>query len=179
MGTLKKWVLVISLATVVCVMTTGGGCFGPNPVEEIHSERPAAQKPASGSNSAAAPTAAPVKVLEVGNVYGIVAGGKAPSFKLAKPATLVQLTTYHYVAGGGPAPGTIGLKASDGTIVGPFQAKGLDAQGGVKNGFWVADTKSHLEPGSYTVVDSGPSTWSTNSRAKGLGFTTVSVVYDK
>jgi hypothetical protein len=130
----------------------------------------------SQEKPAAAP-ATPEKILDVGNVYGIKAGAKAPSFTLAKPAVITSIQTYHFLEGGGPAPGTIGLKAADGTVYGPWPCKGVDGQGAVKNAFWVAAPMADVPAGTYTIVDSNPATWSTNDRAKGLGFTTVFAAY--
>jgi hypothetical protein len=133
--------------------------------------------PATSTAAAPATPAAPVKVLDSGNVYGITKGAKAPTFTLAKPGTVTEITDYHYIDGGGPTPGTIGLKGADGTVYGLWGTTGLDGQGGVKNAFWDAKPNVDIPAGTYTVVDSDPGTWSTNSRAKGLGFSTVWVAY--
>jgi hypothetical protein len=124
-----------------------------------------------------APAGTPVKVLDTGNVYGIRKGGKAPSFTLDKPGTVVDITNYHFIDGGGPAPGTISLKSADGKTFGPWPCVGIDGQGAVKNAFWRATPNAALPAGTYTVVDSDPGTWSTNDAAKGIGFSTVMVVY--
>jgi hypothetical protein len=149
----------------------------PAPVELSKQVGTPATSTAAAPAAAATPTAVPVKVLDSGNVYGITKGAKAPTFTLTKPATIAEITDYHYIDGGGPTPGTIGLKGSDGTMYGPWSTTGLDGQGGVKNAFWDAKPNAQVPAGTYTVVDSDPGTWSTNSRAKGLGFSTVWVVY--
>ena len=138
--------------------------------QEFSQEKPAPSKPPAVKLT-------PVKVFEVGNVYGIKAGAKAPSFALSKPAVVTMIQTYHYIAGGGPAPGTIGLKAADGTVYGPWKSAGSDGQGGVKNAFWTAVPNAEVPAGTYTIVDSSPGTWSSNGRAKGLGFVTVMAAY--
>lgn len=126
----------------------------------------------------AAPANAPVKLLDTGNPLGIRKGGKAPSFTLKKPATITNLTTYHYIDGGGPAPGTLSVRSADGKTYGPWQAMGIDGQGGVKNAFWETKPMEKIPAGTYTVVDSGPGTWSTNAKARGIGFTTLWVAYE-
>lgn len=132
------------------------------------------------SERPAAPPAGPVvKILDTGNTLGIRKGGSAPSFTLAKAAYISDVMTYHFLDGGGPTPGTVGLKSSSGKVFGPWQCKGLDGQGGVKNAFWVVSPKALVPAGTYTIVDSNPATWSTNDKAKGIGFTTVNVVYAK
>ncbi len=156
------------------------GCAGDwfsrdNQPREEASQRPVAATP-SASTQAAAP-GPQVTVLDTGNTLGIRPGGSAPSFTLDKPAKLSIFTTYHYVDGGGPAPGTLALAGPDGKTYGPWQTKGLDGQGGVANAFWEARPDVLLPAGTYKVVDSDPSTWSTNDKAKGVGFTTVVVVY--
>jgi hypothetical protein len=100
----------------------------------------------------------PQKVFEVGNVYGIRAGATAPTFTLAKPAVVTMIQTYRYIVGGGPAPGTIGLKAANGTVYGPWRCTGSDGQGGVKNAFWTA------APNAEVPTPASPST-----RARALG----------
>ncbi len=149
----------------VRIVVTVGDSAAP---EEQSSERPAV-----------APTGPTVKILEVGNGYGVSLGGSAPSFTIDKPAYVIDITTYHFLEGGGPTPGTLGLKGSDGKTYGPWPCKGVGGQGGVKNAFWVATPNEVLPAGTYTIVDSDPGTWSTNDRAKGVGFATVNVVYAK
>lgn len=135
---------------------------------------------ATATTPSVEPTVASVKLLEIGNVYGIKQGAKAPTFTLAKPATVTEILDYHYIGGGGPTPGTIGLKdTKTGKVYGPWKSVGLDGQGGVKNAFWDAKMSELIPAGAYTVVDSDPSTWSTNDRAKGLGFVTVLGYYAK
>lgn len=125
-----------------------------------------------------APEAAPVTVLEICNTLGIRQGGTAPSFKLAKPAKLAVISTYHYMDAGLPASGTLGLRDASGKVYGPWKTTGVDGQGGKKNAFWQARPDNQLLPaGTYTVIDSDPGTWSTNDQAGGVGFTTVQVTY--
>ncbi len=177
---LRAVVMTIAAAAVVVAMLTGcaGEYFTRFQPKEEASERPSAASTAASDAAAAAPAGPQVTVLETGNTLGIRAGGSAPSFTLDKPATVVVFTTYHYVEGGGPAPGTLSLTGSDGKTYGPWQTKGLEGQGGVANAFWEARPNASLPAGTYTVVDSDPSTWSTNDEAKDIGFTTVVVTYE-
>ncbi len=168
--------------TGICLSAVLVGCGGDasgtfGSAAEQYSERPAAAPTAEETPSA--PAGEWVMAFEVGNGLPIRAGGTAPTFKLDKPATLVDLMTYHYVGGGGPTPGTLALEGADGTIYGPWPCTGIDAQGGVKNGFWDTRPNAPLPAGTYTIVDSGPATWSTNDEAGGVGFCTVQVVYDE
>jgi len=143
--------------------------------KEQYSE--ASWEPTETTGAAAPAVAAPEKLFEIGNIYGVREGAKAPTFTLAKDATITGIADYHYVIGGGPTPGTIALKAADGTIYGPWDTVGLEGQGGVANATWDAKPNAKVPAGTYTVVDSDPSTWSTNDAAEGLGFVTVFGTY--
>jgi len=162
------------IALVVSVVAVPAILAGCGPKEEYSERLPA------GTSSASAPAASAglqVTVLDTTNTLAIRPGGSAPSFTLDKPATLSVVTTYHFVDGGGPAPGTLAVAGPDDKKYGPWQATGLDGQGGVANAFWEARPDVLLPAGTYTVVDSDPSTWSTNDEASGVGFTTVVVAH--
>lgn len=152
------------------------------PEKEMWSERPT-WVPGEATGTATATVtpppeaAAPVKLFDLGNIYGVTPGAKAPVFTLDRAATVTEINTYHYIIGGGPTPGTIGLKAADGTVYGPWTTTGLDGQGAVKNAYWDAKPNVEIPAGTYTVMDSDPKTWSTNERANGLGFVTIMGTY--
>jgi hypothetical protein len=174
----KATAVLVALLTATVMFT---GCAGEwfsrdspggfnAPPEEQSSIRPTTSAPTP------APTGKPVTVFDNGNSVAIHAGGTAPTFTLDTAATVASMTSYHYIAGGGPSPGTLGLRSADGTTYGPWQCTGTDGQGGVKNAFWVAEPNAEVPAGTYTIVDSDPSTWSTNSKAGGKGFATVTVI---
>jgi hypothetical protein len=85
---------------------------------------------------------------------------------------VTYLQDYHFYNGGN-LPGTISLKHSDGSVYGPFQTTGLPGQGGVPNAYWICYTDVTIKAGSYTVIDSDPSTWSHNSQSSDRGFSQV------
>ncbi len=96
---------------------------------------------------------------------------------------ILSISTYHWNNGQGVAtPGTIGLKGSDGTMYGPWQATGEKGKDGVPNTRWTAipDTsgkeKQTFQKGIYTVIDSDESTWSANTNSKNQGFCTVEYI---
>jgi hypothetical protein len=92
------------------------------------------------------------------------------TFTTTNPWFVVEILTYHWNDGQGmPAPGTISLKAADGTMYGPCQALGQDGQGGVPNAAWVIHPNFILPPGTYTVIDSDPASWSQNEETGGAG----------
>jgi len=107
-------------------------------------------------------------------VYNGITG--PPTFTINEAWLLTVITTYHWNDEQGATPGTIGLRAADGTTYGPWQASGLPGQGGVPNAYWVAYPGIVIPPGAYTVTDSDPSTWSQNSETGGLGIAWASGV---
>jgi hypothetical protein len=158
------------------------GCFGDwggdnkaGPFDDLVPKEQSSVRPTTSAPTPALP-AKPVTVFDNGNPIAIHPGGRAPTFKLDTAATITSMTSYHYIVGGGPSPGTLGLRSADGTAYGPWQCKGADGQGGVKNAFWIAQPNAEVPAGTYTIVDSDPSTWSTNSKAGGIGFATVTVI---
>jgi hypothetical protein len=84
------------------------------------------------------------------------------TFTIDGEKTITKIGTYHWNDATGESPGTIGLKDQQGNIYGPWQAKGEAGQGGVPDAYWIV----HLSPGvnlpagTYTIIDSDPSTWS-------------------
>jgi len=101
----------------------------------------------------------------------------ATTFVLTAPTQVTQIATYHYNGGAGANPGTISLKDQNGNVYGPFPAQGLNAQGQSLPPFvaWQANLNNvALPPGTYTVIDSDPSTWSYNTQSNNTGFVRVS-----
>lgn len=95
---------------------------------------------------------------------------------LARPAVIATIETYHYNGGKGATPGTIALRAADGTVYGPWRTTGRGDAQGRKNLYWVADVSARFAAGQYTIVDSEPATWGTNDAAGSRGFATVTGV---
>lgn len=130
-----------------------------------------APQPAPAPSGGAAAAAEPA--MQIDNPLAVQNGGKAPTWETEQPMKVTQISTYHWNDGKGKTPGTLGLKAADGTEYGPWQTTGLPGQGGVPNATWVAKPNEVLPPGSYKVVDSNPGTWSQNAKSGGKGFTTI------
>jgi hypothetical protein len=164
---MRSRLITLAVCAVLVVVGTTLAACGPDASKELMSQRPAA------ATATPTPAAAPVKLFDLGNVYGVTPGAKATVFTLDNAATVTEIMTYHYIIGGGPTPGAIALKAADGTLYGPWPTTGLDGQGKVKNAYWDAKPNAQIPAGTYTVIDSDPKTWSTNERANGLGFVTV------
>jgi hypothetical protein len=108
------------------------------------------------------------------NTGGVANGPTSPTvFVLQSAAQVTELVTYHWNNGRGSPPGTIALRSANGQIYGPYQAHGVSGQNGAADVNWVADVNLVLPPGSYTVVDSDPATWSQNPQSGGHGFAIV------
>ena len=94
-------------------------------------------------------------------------GGKSPVFTLDKVSLVTRIGTLHFNDGKGAAPGRISLKDAGGKTFGPWQAKGV-TYGETANAFWQCEPGVVLEPGTYIIVDSDPSTWSSSGKGSGL-----------
>jgi hypothetical protein len=108
-----------------------------------------------------------------GNIGGVSNGPTNPTtFTIDKELLITSIMNYHYF-NQGALPGTISLQHSDGTVYGPWQTWGIVGQGGVINAYWVFYPLVKIKPGTYTVIDSDPSTWSHNYESGYAGFTWI------
>lgn len=104
------------------------------------------------------------------NSYTVMNGPTRPTvFTLAKAARIGKIATYHWNNGQGSPPGTIALRGSSGETYGPWPATGLSGQGGAPNVQWAATPGVDLPAGTYTVIDSNPTTWAHNPASGGAG----------
>ncbi len=111
----------------------------------------------------------------------------ATSFTLTNYFALTFMNTYHN-AGTTEAPGTFSLRHEDGTVYGPWTASGgysslicyVNFKGGGDEGY--SDALGNippssqypiLKPGTYTMIDSHPGTWSYNGTSGNSGFLQV------
>jgi hypothetical protein len=103
--------------------------------------------------------------LDTSNTAGVTQSSstKEPSFFSTTAFTVTQIWTYHWNNGRGAAPGTIALHSASGASYGPWQATGSAGQGNAPNVNWTVNLDLALPAGTYTVVDSSPSTWSENA----------------
>ena len=126
----------------------------------------------NGATGGPTPNVSPMpQVQSTGNTGSVQNGPTAPTtFTFGDYYVLTSIMTYHWNYGRGTtAPGTIGLRHSDGSMFGPWRARGTPGQGGVPNANWIADVTTTLKPGTYTVVDSDPATWAQNAQSGGRG----------
>lgn len=112
-------------------------------------------------------------VLEVSNPSVVSNGGQPPSFTLTEARRVREISTYHWNDGKGTAAGgTISLAGPG--ISREFKVTSAgEGQGGVPNAVWIVNLDETLQPGTYTVSDSDPSTWAQNSETGGKGMTWV------
>jgi len=114
--------------------------------------------------------AATEKIFDNWNIGGVSNGPTAPTtFTIGATRHIVYFDTYHYF-NGGALPGLLSLRHSDGTVYGPWQTVGMVGQGNVFDAVWICYPEVDIKAGTYTVVDSDPSTWSRNSESGGAGF---------
>lgn len=93
-------------------------------------------------------------------------------FTLNKETTITRIVTDHYNDGDGDAAGgTITLKDKGGSVIGQWKARPSANKSGVANAKWISDMNVTVQPGTYYIHDSNPSTWSKN--ALGIGFVEV------
>ncbi len=111
------------------------------------------------------------KIFDNTNIYGVYNAPTVPTqFSISRPHMITEVFTYHWNnAGGTVRPGTIGLRGQDGRTYGPWQAIGKPGQGGVKNANWEVYPNVVIPAGTYTIIDSDPSTWAQNSGSRGQG----------
>ncbi len=115
-----------------------------------------------------------VTVFSIGNLASVTSGPTAPSvFTTGQDWRITGISTYHWNNGLGATPGTLSLSEAGGATYGPWATTGRAGLGGVPNAYWDAAPNVILPPGTYTVVDSEPSTWSQNSASAGRGFVVV------
>jgi hypothetical protein len=113
-------------------------------------------------------------IFDNGNIGGVYNNPtKATVFTINQPHVITLIQNYHWNNAKGSTPGTIAVKSQSGKMYGPWQAKGSPGQGGVPNAYWTVYPNITLPAGTYTVIDSTPSTWAQNSGSNGAGFTRI------
>lgn len=115
------------------------------------------------------------KLFDNGNVYAIEAGvpSRPTTFTFTEARVITMIQNYHWNSGRGAAAGEIWLVDKQGRKYGPWKAKGFSGSGGAPNVYWRAYPKTSLGPGTYTLMDSDPSSWSQNAGSRGAGMTLI------
>ena len=134
--------------------------------------RPLAAQP-KVSPSDLGPTGMETVLFKLESVQGV---RNKPSektvFTLASPTRITKLWTYHWNSGKGKPGGTLGLKSSEGTTFGPWPVGTIATPGGAPV-YWVAKPDVVVPSGTYEVLDSDPSSWSTNGEMRNMGCTWI------
>lgn len=170
----RSFIGLLALTTLMSVAgaCNAGGGANVTPTQTLTPTPTAssARTPTVTSTAAATPAAAEeelFKVLSLGAVYN---GATSPTtFTINSSWLVTEIINYHWNNQQGRTPGTVGLRAADGTTYGPWQATGQPGQGGVPDAYWVVKPNIVIPPGTYTVLDSEPSTWAQNQETGGRG----------
>jgi hypothetical protein len=94
---------------------------------------------------------------------------KTTTFQLTQPMVITKIETYHWNDQKGTSgPGKVGIRG-----IGYWQAKASNGMYNTPNTYWTVYPNIRLEPGSYSITDSDPATWSQNSGSGGLGFVRI------
>jgi hypothetical protein len=99
--------------------------------------------------------------------------GASPVFTITRPHLITNLWNYHWNDGRGATRGKISLRRNDGTEFGPWEVTTSSGHGGAPNVNWECSPNITIPPGTYSVIDSDPTTWSQNPGSKGMGFSRV------
>lgn len=113
-------------------------------------------------------------IFNNGNIGGVANGPtQATAFTINQAHFITTIENYHWNNGRGARGGTIALRSSNGTVYGPWAVTTSGGQGGAPNVGWSCSPNVVIPPGTYTVIDSDPATWSHNPESGARGFSKV------
>ncbi len=116
----------------------------------------------------------PETIFNNNNIYTVYNNpSNLTVFSITKEYYITEIETYHWNGQRGKSPGQISIKGSDGTIYGPWDAVGRKGYKDVPNAYWTVEPNLTIKPGTYTILDSGTSTWSHNSASDNRGMAKV------
>jgi hypothetical protein len=123
----------------------------------------------SASTAATITAAAETEIYNNGNIAGVINNptGGPTTFTITGSYDVTLITDYHWNNGQGASAGTIRLTDTNGNVVGTWP---VTVRSGV---YWDVQPNITIGPGTYTVVDSDPSTWAQNSQSNNQGITDV------
>ena len=174
MRKIKKNITISSTTSGTLSFRNSGGDNLGLLIDNVRLER-TSQSPTSGSTHSNTISSGKGQVIfNNGNIAGVYNNPTRPTtFIVNQPHVITLIQNYHWNNARGSTPGTIALRDQSGRTYGPWQAKGSPGQGGVPNAYWTVYPNITLPAGTYTVIDSEPSTWAQNSGSNGAGFTRV------
>ncbi|RQD72620.1 MAG: copper amine oxidase N-terminal domain-containing protein [Tindallia sp. MSAO_Bac2] len=113
-------------------------------------------------------------IFDNNNIAGVANGPTNPTtFSISQPHVITKVETYHWNNRQGSPAGSIGLQHADGTMYGPWQATARIGYLDTPNAYWFVEPNVTIKAGTYTIIDSEPSTWSHNSQSNNEGFAQV------
>jgi hypothetical protein len=114
-------------------------------------------------------------ILNTMNTGGVGNDPVRPTeLNISSPYQITYIMTYHWNHGSGAPGGTIGLRAADGAMYGPWGVHTEGGNGGrVPNAIWIANPNVVIPAGSYTVIDSDTATWAQNGQSGGRGMVEI------
>jgi hypothetical protein len=166
--------VLVALVGLSALALSGCSCARARRIspEEYRGDGPTSPLPKQEPAGTVLSRAEEIEIFKNSNDGVVRAGSTKPvTFTLAQQTSISYIQTYHWDSG--KPPGEISLRGEDGTIYGPWKAVGTEGQGGMPNAYWEVTPNQSLKPGTYTVVDSDPGSWSTNDQMGGLGQTIV------
>lgn len=97
-----------------------------------------------------------------------------PSFSTNRPYMVTSLQTYHWNNGQGDIPqGRFFLSDNQGKTYGSWAIQTSSGSGGAPDVDWSSTPSVAIPPGTYSVIDPNPGTWSYNSGSGNAGFARV------
>lgn len=159
--------LVLALVLLMPLLAACDG-GGKDPPTAAATRTPTPTPNSSVTRTPAAITGEEVEIFNNGNIDGVLNNPVGPtSFTLTRTYRITLIEDYHWNNGKGASAGTIGLRDSSGKVIGTWNVTVRS------NVYWDVRPDIDLGPGTYTVVDSDPSTWSQNAGSSNRGFTIV------
>jgi hypothetical protein len=172
MRTIKRTINVSSPTSGTLSFKNSGGDNYGLLLDNVRLERVSTFE--TGSYSSPPQTGKGKVIFNNGNTASVYNNPTRPTtFTINQPYVITLIQNYHWNNARGSNPGTIALRDQSGRIYGPWQATGSPGQGGVPNAYWNVYTNVTLPAGTYTVIDSEPSTWAQNSESNGAGHTRI------
>lgn len=114
------------------------------------------------------------ELFDNSNIATVYNGPTQPTkFSVDDSYEITEIETYHWNSQRGKTPGQIRIVHSDGTIYGPWDAKGRTGYMGVPNAYWQVHPYVVIKPGTYTIQVSDNASWSYNRQSNNSGHAKV------
>ena len=164
----------------------GGGAVGTGGISNTGGVTGAGGS--TNSVDASTPSGGEVALLLIQSVQGVSNNPTAAStFTVASAAHVTKIMTYHWNGGQGAVVGTLALKnTATSQTYGPWKVVGLKTPPSATPGtawttvsdgppffYWTVRPDADIPAGTYSVVDSDPSTWAYASDSNGRGIAWV------